>query len=130
MIFFYNFLQLQIELQFCNNKLSHGVIFLYLKNVIIKKNWELLFSNMFPLLCSFIFGHEVQTRMCRTCITYKLYKSKFSFKSSQKSNNVICGVVLINIQLHPLLQAEPANTLNLPSLSNEACGMATVCEVS
>jgi len=32
-------------------------------------------------------------------------------------------------QLHPLLQAEPANTLNLPSLSNETCSMATVCEI-
>ncbi|KAJ7373795.1 hypothetical protein OS493_009117 [Desmophyllum pertusum] len=32
--------------------------------------------------------------------------------------------------LHPLLlQAEPVNTLNLPSLSNEGCSMPSVCEI-
>lgn len=44
--------------------------------------------------------------------------------------NYIENLFSVVSQLHPLLQAEPVNALNLPSLSqHEGYNMSTVCEV-
>ena len=39
------------------------------------------------------------------------------------------SVVVLIAQLHPLLQTEPVNTLNLPSLSDETHKISAVCQV-